>query len=59
MLSGADREWIGIRSGADQEQIPSLLSDWFREVTWILGGDPLGSRSGVDQEWIHFDFLRL
>ena len=30
---------------------PSIY--WFREVTWLLIGDPLGSGSGADWEWIH------
>ena len=35
-----------------QQRIPSLLSGLFREVTWLLGGDRLGCRLGVDQERI-------
>ena len=35
---------------ADRERIPFLLSDSFREVTRLLGEDPLGSGSGADRE---------
>ena len=34
---------------ADWERIPSLLSDWFREVTRLFGWDVIPSR-----EWIPF-----